>query len=241
MKKKAFAALALVILIGLGALIGLRRSQAPTLSEGLNGTATTTLPSSIPTVTDSTIDEKSEAWTVFRKYVSAAEKHDLASLSSVAYQLTAACKDPARRTECDGLMDNAFNYGSGFREEDMTHLISDKKQLILVSDYVKNLEGEAPSVTRGVIYFVRQDGALKFLSFKPFDGSFIIRTEGAATSTIEARLAEMVKDADGDTLPDEVELCKGDNVDPNCAKTNPKAKDSNGDGWWDSIEALFYK
>lgn len=241
MNKKTLAALAIIVIIALAALLGLRRSQAPTLSDGLNSSATTTVPSPIPAVTETNKDEKSEAWTVFQKYVNAAKAHDLAALSQAAYQISATCKDPAKRTDCNGLMDNAYNFGSGFREEDLTHLTSDKKQLILASDYVKNLDGDAPSLTRGVIYFVRQDGALKFLSFKPFDGSFIVRTPGAATSTIEARLEALTKDTDGDTLPDEVELCKGDNVDPSCSKTDPKRKDTDGDGWWDSIEALFYK
>ena len=48
---------------------------------------------------------------------------------------------------------------------------------------------------------------------------------------------DWVSDSDMDGLPDINENCEGaSQYDPNCIKTNPNEKDSDGDGWWDSIE-----
>lgn len=182
---------------------------------------------------------KEEAWALFERYLAAAKAHDLETVRTLSYQLSEACLDPARREECNALMDNVYSFGSEFKKEGFTEMDFDQRQIILSTPFTKNLEGEAPSMTRAVIYFVRPSGRpLQFLSLKPFDGAFIIRT-GQATSTIDTRLEQMVLDSDKDGLPDEIETCA--DADTACIRTDPKKRDTDGDGWWDGIEALFYK
>ena len=138
-------------------------------------------------------------------------------------------------------MDNAYSFGSPFTKKDVPHIAYDDKQIILYGDYQKNLNGDAPAIARGIIYFVREGANIKFLSFNPFQGAFIIRNGTEATSTISAKLDSMTADSDGDTLADDIGTCSDQNELITCTPTDPHKKDTDSNGWWDSTEAVFYK
>lgn len=180
-----------------------------------------------------------QSFSALESYLAAAKEHDLEGVKSISYQLSDTCKDESKRAECETLMDNVAYFGQAFVRENMHLLGRDKKQVILAADYVINTEGEVPSATRPIAYFVIVDEKVKLLSFNPFQGAFFFRGE-AATSTVIERLEASIKDTDGDAVPDKTEECKDNESDTSCVPTNPKKKDSDRDGWWDSIEALFY-
>ncbi|MBX4195437.1 hypothetical protein KW796_00570 [Candidatus Parcubacteria bacterium] len=214
-------------------LLGERRASAPAVTQyEVTASSTPGTPG---------VAVKDAAWSVFESYISALKAHDLPKVEALSYQLSETCKDSARVKDCYEIMDNAYNFGSHFIKNNLKHVLYDDKQIILFSEYVKHLEGESLSITRMTLYFVRDGQDIKFLSLNPFQGALIVRTEGAATSTMSARLDEMVLDTDGDTLADDVEQCIGQIVASDCVKTDPKKMDTDNDGWWDSVDALFYK
>jgi hypothetical protein len=180
-----------------------------------------------------------EAWTTFEEYLSAAESKDLEALKKVSYQLSPTCKDAQKRAECETLMLSVASFGREINRENIGLLGRDKKQTILVSPYYKNEESESPSMIRTIIFLARDEERLKLLSFNPFQGSFMLRLD-QATSTVSAKLDDMTRDSDNDGLADMDERCEDANGPSDCVKSNPNKRDTDGDGWWDSLDRLFY-
>lgn len=185
-----------------------------------------------------TEEVKLSAWAVFQTYLDYAKEGDLEAIKILSYQVSDDCKTEPVTDKCKERMSTAHFFGSQFRLEDLKHTAFDEKQIILATDYFKNRESNAASITRGVIYFVRDGEEIKFLSLNPFDGT-ILTFGNEATSTIEAKLDELAQDTDLDFLRDQDELCSTGYSD--CIKSNPDKRDTDKDGFWDSIEALFYK
>ncbi|MBX4199095.1 hypothetical protein KW800_02350 [Candidatus Parcubacteria bacterium] len=248
MKKIILIVLALLLIVGLGIGLSLRRAGAPTVTQDeLTATSTaattTTVVSPLPKPTPGIRSDKDRAWDLFQKYLQAAKDHDLATVKSLSYQVSPDCFDAAKTKECNARMDTAYYYGSAIEKSSLTHVVGDAKQLILVGDYKEKIDEEAITLTRRIVYFTKQDGDIKFLSLSPFDGFFKLIVAGSAdaTSTTETRLKALIVDTDMDIAPDAIETCTDPGAPADCAKTDPNKKDSNGNGWWDSIEALFYK
>jgi hypothetical protein len=225
-----------ILVIGVLIILVVRgSSHKPVSTDNVGDVATTT-----STGTPATEDLKVEAWNVFERYIQAAKIHDLVEIKKLSYQMSATCKDNSKIKECNDLMDNAYNLGSNFTLQSLNHMIYDSKQIILWTDYNKLVNSDPVSTIRGVIYFVREGGSIKFLSFKPFDGIIIFRGTDA-TSTLLTKLDKATLDTDSDTIPDTTELCADQNTPKDCVQTDPTKRDTDGDLWWDPIEALFYK
>lgn len=180
-----------------------------------------------------------EAWGVWQRYLTAAKEHDLETITALSHQLSDACMDQARRTECDTLMDNVYAIGSELERSAFTEVLADEKQVILTGDYETLGTEESPGagMLRPIMYFTRPGGELKVLALNPEDGAIVVDTELSFAEKQE-KLLEATLDTDDDSLPDEVERCAGQ-VSENCTQTDPAKRDTDSDGWWDSIERLF--
>ncbi len=235
-KRTILPILGLIAIIALVLLVYWPKSVSDTATEEtLSPVATSTAmaPSKGQAIRDA-------AWNVFQAYVSAAKAHDLTHLSATLYKLSPTCANTASTTECNTLMDTAFYYGNMIKKDKLTHILYDDKQVVLATDYRTDLEGNAPGMNRTILYFAYKDGVLKLLSFNPFQGAFVLWDHtSVATSTIEEKLAASIKDSDSDFLPDDTELCQGADIALDCVSTNPNSRDTDGDGWWDSIEPFI--
>ncbi len=192
----------------------------------------------VPTKDDAVV--KSAAWKVFEAYTKAVELKNINEVKRLSYQISDACLDETMAKECDERMATAYNFAKQFKFEDMKYTAYDNKQIILSGDYFESLDGTSPSFARGALYFVREGIDIKFLSLNPFLGAIIIREDGEATTTVRDRLIDATEDQDLDYQLDVFERCVGMSALPGCVQTDPKKRDTDGDGWWDSIEALFY-
>lgn len=164
-----------------------------------------------------------KAWDVFKSYLDALERKDVNKIDSLAYK-TLKLSDYLKQCKKGGSsQEQCWNFISSFsapvkklNETDFVKIAEDEKQIIMCTDPMR----ENPSGYFTCLYFVKpSDGSIKLLqiSFSPTFG----------------------KDSDGDMLADERETCTGANqYDPKCVKTNPNLKDSDSDGWWDSIEEI---
>lgn len=239
MNKRILVILGILALLVAGVLIW---RSASTDTRVQVDTATTTVdqvPDNIPTGSSSqTPTLASQAWDTFERYMKAAKAHDLETLKTLSHQISPACADPAKRTECNALMDSAYAYAEPLKEEQFKTIWADSKQIILLGNYT--IEGEETSpgagMFRPVLYFTRSGDAIKLLAMNPSDGAIIV-DEDMTFAEKKARLLELVKDSDEDGIADKKEECIDE--DAECEKTNPQRRDTDGDGWWDGIEAHF--
>lgn len=106
------------------------------------------------------------AWGVFQDYLKAAQKHDLATLKKLSYQLSETCTNPEKRDECNALMDNVYEIAHTYTLKDFTNVAADDKQIIMSTDFMDTGEG-ADNKTKIVLFFVKdeKDGP-KVLSIK---------------------------------------------------------------------------
>jgi len=76
------------------------------------------------------------------------------------------------------------------------------------------------------------------LSFSPFKGN--ATDKGAASrEEVIARLTIYTEDKDKDGIADYIEECIPADIKATCVSTNPKLRDTNGNGFWDGTEALI--
>jgi len=93
---------------------------------------------------------------------------------------------------------------------------------------------------RAIIFFVKDNESLKLLSFSPFKGATV--SKGVASrEEIDDRLIIYTEDKDEDGIADYDEECLSPKEGEVCVKTNPKIRDTDGDGLWDGVQALMTK
>jgi len=188
--------------------------------------------------------ERDSAWAVLQKYLGYAKANDVKGLATLSYQLSDSCKNYSAsaddRKDCDAKMQSVYKMGSQFKKSDYGYTWSDSKQIILsTAFYRSDPASDVAGYLHGIIFFVKDAGAIKVLSFNPVRGIFLPKSATTTPAEIEQKLIAAVKDADQDGMEDQVENCI--RVDTACTKTDPTKRDTNGNGFWDGVEALFYK
>lgn len=239
--KKILIFVVFVALVAGGTLLYSKRAKAP-----LN-TAASSTPESIASSTTGSkpldsqdISIENAAWEVFSNYIAYAKKHDLSGIKSLSYQLSPTCQDPKQLSECQKLMDTVVYLSSYMSKNQINNVWYDSKQIILSSDYHKSVQPDQVGYQRAIIYFTRDKDRIKLLSFNPADGIVLANTKGMSTSSLDAKLSSLTKDTDKDGLSDAAETCSSQIIQT-CTHTDPGKRDTNGNGWWDGIENLFYK
>ncbi len=204
--KNTYIAVALGVALVLGALFLPWKSyipsfHLPTATSTPTGDATGGLSFAAPVLPSLTSLKDApaiaQAWATFQNYIAAAKAHDLPTLSALSYQLSPACKDPARREECYGLMDSVVFFTGDFKQSDFTHVAYDDRQSIITTDYIM-LDG-ATDLIKTVFYFVRTSALdTKFLGVR-----FCVGEETTQDQCINTDPA--TRDADQDGWWDDVE------------------------------------
>lgn len=97
------------------------------------------------------------AWGTWENYLKAANAHDLAQVKALSYQLSPACSDPKRESECFVLMDSVYFFAKDFKQADFKNIKTDGRQMVLYSS--------GPEMK--FIYFIRETfGQWKVSSLK---------------------------------------------------------------------------
>ena len=154
----------------------------------------------------------------------------------MVYKIAPVCEDPKLRIDCEGRMGSAYSYGSTLKKEDFTNVWSDEKQIILSTDFWLESSEDMDQYGRfrSIIFFVKSETGWKLLSFSPTKGG--ATNKGAASQEeIDARLIRYTEDKDEDGA----EECIPAETKDTCVATNPKIRDTDGDGLWDGVEALM--
>jgi hypothetical protein len=204
-----------------------------------------TLRSSNPTAPllnpDETVRKAEE---VFTLYLNAAKNHDIKKIKELSTKLTSTCLDATKTKECHALMDTAYYFGSDISFENLTNVWGDSNQLILSSPFSFASSSDVGTSTaawiRKIIYFtLDKEGNPKVLYLSPAEGAATRRTATSSESEIASRLKTLSQDSDQDGLSDTTETCADSPDKTKCTKTDHTKRDSDGNGWWDSIDRLI--
>jgi uncharacterized protein YxeA len=206
-----------------------------------NLVASTTSPKPETNVEKVKVSTFDVAWAVFQKYLGYNKDHNLDAVKSIVYKVNSICADKIASTECKSRMDSAYSYGSVLKKEDFVNVWSDEKQIILSTNFwtesVKDLDQYGRF--RSIIFFIKgADDEWKLLSFSPTQGG--ATSKGSASQKeVDDRLVIYTEDKDQDGIADYTEQCLGIKEGQTCIKTDPKLRDTNGNGLWDGVEALM--
>ncbi len=239
-----------VLLSGVGVKVFTHKTKVastPVLNVYTDTTAPTSSGGNVPAQIDASNPKEAKPgtlWGAFAKYVDAARRHDLTALSAVAYQISDTCKDSKEQKACFDKMDAVVSATSAFSESEFVRSIEDSKQGILATNLKKISSDKDFGYVRSIILFIKDgEGNPKLVAIKPDETWKVKRNPASTTAELDARLEAMVKDSDNDGVPDEVEKCIfADNfIAFSCTETNPNKKDSDGDGYFDSIGQFVKK
>lgn len=185
---------------------------------------------------------KTRIWNTVLDYKEAAKKHDLDTISALAYKVSQTCTeakvDSSKEANCFAKLDSAFEILDSLSKEQFSKVLSDNKQAILISD-VRITENEVQKVaTQTYFYFILDNsGSPKVLGIDT-DRSHRVQKQGKTSEQIDLELKEKMKDTDADGLEDILENCTSVST-MQCKKTNPNSKDTDQNGYWDSIDPLL--
>lgn len=185
-----------------------------------------------------------QAWLVLQDYLEAAKNHDIVGIKNLSHQLSSSCQDitsEENKNKCFDLMDNVYQIGITLKESDYINVWSDSKQIILFTDSTKTEDENTLASSVALLYFtVDSKDNPKILGMNPYKEVFV-KKGSLSKAEVENNLKLLLKDTDKDGVGDQDENCTSPMSSKDCQKTDPLKRDTDGDGYWDGIEALFYK
>lgn len=243
-KKIIFTLLALILIATGFYFINMRGTtpSEPSITQGENPEQPEGNQPSEPSKSEPLTPEKevikNEAWALFQKYLTYNKENNLAGVKNSVYKISDVCDMEVPNQECKDRMQSAYSYGSVLESKEFKNVWYDEKQIILSTDFWTESSEEmgAYGRFRAIIFFVKDEsGNWKMLSFSPFKGSITTSKEFGDNAENQAKIQS--EDVDQDGMADYEEKCLDKNK-TNCAKTDPTRRDSDGDGWWDGVQAL---
>ena len=191
---------------------------------------------SIATTSVATTTE--DLWAVFDKETLALKNNDLAEFNKYSYKQVPA-QAASQFSQFAPMM---YQQNAKVNKNDYVNKWQDEKQAIYSTNPQKNNTTDSYGYNVGVVTFVKTNGSWEVLSSGVgYFGETAITAVGEPNRTqaqADKDLQAMMLDSDKDGLTDQEELCLGaSQYDKTCVKTDPNNKDSNGNGWWDGIEA----
>ncbi len=183
------------------------------------------------------------AWATFDKYISYAQKHDIEGVKSLIYKFNGTCSKASESEEtkkkCFEILDSVYKMGVSTNKASYSNTLSDEKQIILSSVTKETDVGDKIELSKNLIYFtVGNDGTVKILGIEN-NRTISINKYGLSQDEVNKSLEDDKLDSDSDGLEDKMETCSLNSTNQNCIKTDPNRKDTDGDGFWDSIEPLL--
>ncbi|HEY4515791.1 MAG TPA: hypothetical protein VJH67_01235 [Candidatus Paceibacterota bacterium] len=190
---------------------------------------------------DTYISEKGKAWNVFQDYLTASREHDLERMKTLAHHLSSVCEDSPESDDCKTRMDTVALIGGEFNKSNFKNVWSDEKQLVLVTNWDEQDTEDTIIRMRQIIYFLKSEGEIKLVAFKPWQGTFMVKDKEnpRPVEELQSMIKTYTDDLDFDGMDDYLEECLSDSQEETCIKTDPKLRDSDGDGFWDGVQAQF--
>lgn len=240
-KNKIFLGLGVLVIVIMGFFVFKNVSLAPIVNNDIKtNTEKIKIDPNIPGQTlPFSNSPKDVAWEVFQKYLVFNKNKNIEGVKSVVYKIAPVCENPQTRIDCEARMGSAYAYGSALKKENFTNVWSDEKQTILATDFKIQEDESGVGRSRAIIFFIKDEaGNLRMLSFSPRKGAFTQKSEASREEYMD-RIILYTEDKDNDGAVDYIEECIPADMKDTCAPTNPKLRDTDGDGWWDGVEDLM--
>jgi hypothetical protein len=172
-------------------------------------------------------------WSIINQLAEANQNYDSSWYNYLSYEPVES--DELERNK--ELTDWSYQEILKLKETDYNiHLNDGEKQAIYFTDWIRTETDDSNGYNRKSIIFVKNNSIWKILSIGS-QGYSALKSQG---SEGESDLQSMIIDTDNDGLTDWNETCSGAGAyNPDCIETNPNNKDTDGDGWWDSIDDSF--
>jgi hypothetical protein len=188
-----------------------------------------------------TITLLDRVWMTFEEYLSRAHAHDIEGVKALSYKQSATCAKKETEKQCFALMDGVYSFGKDFQKTDYKNISSDDKQVILFTNPHYDDGEKQYGLIKGYLYFTREkDGSVKLLAMDPARGWYVDKASSTKADWVQ-KLDALSADSDSDGISDNEENCldaKGVAI-MQCVKSDPKKRDSKGDGWWDSVRVYI--
>jgi len=171
-----------------------------------------------------------KSWNILQEYFSAVKNRDLETINNIIYNRF----DPKGCTGLDeetctsliwSMIDTQVKEAQIFRQGEFANVLEDNDQIIMTTDLYPKEKGKGYQKT--FTYFIKS----------PENDIFILACGTRSWSFGQDEIIQATEDIDGDNLTNQDEECLGMKAnDEKCIKTDPNQKDTDADGWWDSIE-----
>lgn len=231
-QKGLVGGLVLVIVLALlagGGVYWLSRNQA----DQVNITPipptpiTTSLPEAVPTPAAPIVENP---WSVVEQMKVALQNHNLETVKKLSYKPFPPCPDA---TTCNQLMDFLSGQVKNLKLADFINQWSNERQAVFTT-MVKIVPGAQPNyqtASYNKIFFVKDQTSQEWKLL-------LLGMSDSFSDKNEADVQQAMVDSDQDGVTDRRESCLGaSQYDPKCEKTDPTKRDTDGDGWWDGIDA----
>lgn len=192
-----------------------------------------------PSVNTNSSFKSIDLWTIYDKMTLALKNKDVSAFNIVSYvQVT-----PAQASQFSQTASFLYDQSIKTIKNDYINKWQDEKQAIYSTNPQKIDDAEVYGYAQGSVMFINKDGSWKVLLDSPEKGWNVVKKGTNKTAAqIEQDLQTMMLDSDKDGLTDEQEICSGSQqYNSKCVKTVPNKRDTNGNGWWDGIEANMNK
>ncbi|KKR91768.1 MAG: hypothetical protein UU95_C0003G0024 [Parcubacteria group bacterium GW2011_GWC2_42_12] len=174
-------------------------------------------------------------WLIYDKMTLALKDKNVVDFNAVSYvQVTSA-----EESQFTSLAPFLYEQSANINKDSYVNKWQDDKQAIYSTNSMKRDDASFYGYKQGSVMFIKNDGSWKILLDSPERGWNHTKTNTNLTAVqIEKELQDMMLDSDKDGLTNMEEVCGGAHqYDSKCIKTDPNKRDTNGNWWWDGIEA----
>lgn len=177
-----------------------------------------------------------DLWPIFDKSVLALKNKDVKAFNKISYKQVAVGEEESFISMASGM----YKLASEVVKSEYVNKIGDSKQYIYSTPLNTTEEGYA--YKQGVVIFIKDGDTWKLLLNNENYWGISKAGTNKTLAEVQNELRLMTKDSDNDGLTDDQENCSGaSEYKLNCKKTDPNKKDTDGDGWWDGINAIINK
>lgn len=170
-----------------------------------------------------------ELWSIIERMKTALSGHDLETVKRLGYKPFPPCTDTAT---CNQLMDFLSAQIKDLRLVDYANQWINDRQAVFTTA-VKIAPGTQPNyqtASYSKIFFIKDPVSRIWKLLQ-------VASSDSFSDTNKAEVEKAMADSDQDGITDRREACLGASAyDSRCQKTDPTKRDTNGNGWWDSIE-----
>lgn len=182
-----------------------------------------------------------DPWAIIDKIKDYSKNRNKAGFDSLVYDPEKMSCD--NKKECESMFKflDVMLFDS-LNKNDYVDRWEDNKQMILVSKLMPIDNADEKSGSINHLFFAKDDkGNLKFIGYDSSGLGFSRKGTNRSDSVLEADIQAAIADVDKDGLSDQKEKCENyfNEYIKDCKVTDPAKRDTDGDGWWDGVEAKF--